>query len=147
MVSNSEALGLVENPVFLKFVEHYLNEWLSHCGWGRWLHEYQVMKDQGLFKPKVFKALYIMELKGTLHMGFIKEEPIHYVGLSAIDATKAYINNVESYQYKICVITGETACDDDGDEYIELTYDEATQICKSLNDEAEEILFKIQKMQ
>ena len=36
--------------------------------------------------------------------------------------------------------------DEDGDEYIELTFDEATQICKSLNDEAEEELFKLVKM-
>lgn len=146
MVPTSEALQLVKNPVFLKFVEYYLNEWLSHCGWGRWLHEYQVMDAQGLFKPRIFKALYIKELKGTLNMGFIKEEPVHYVGLSALDATKSFVDNTDSYQYKICVITGEVAQDDDGDEYIELTYDEATQICKSLNDEAEEILFKIQRM-
>jgi hypothetical protein len=146
MVSTSEALQLTEKPMFIKFVEYYLNDWLKHCGWGRWLHEYQVMEKQGLFKPNIFKVLYIKELKGTLNMGFIREEPIHYVGLSAIDATKAYYDAKESYLYKICVITGEIAQDDDGDEYIELTYDEATQICKSLNDEAEEILFKIQKM-
>ena len=79
-------------------------------------------------------------------MGFIREEPIHYVGVYAIDATKAYYDNKESYLYKICVITGETAMDEDGDEYTELTFDEATQICKSLNDEAEEELFKLVKM-
>lgn len=146
MVSTSEALHLVENPAFLKFVEYYLNEWLKHCGWGRWLHEYQMMDKQGLFKPRIFKALYIKELKGTLNMGFIKEEPIHYVGLSALDATKAFVDNTESYLYKICVITGEIAQDEDGDEYIELTHDEAIQICKYLNDEAEEELFKVQRM-
>ena len=146
MVSNSEALQLTETPIFLKFVEHYLNDWLKHYGWGRWLHEYQVMYEQGLFKPKIFKALYIKELEGTLHMGFIREEPIHYVGVYAIDATKAYYDSKESYLYKICVITGETAMDEDGDEYVELTFDEATQICKSLNDEAEEELFKLVKM-
>lgn len=146
MISTSEALQLVENPVFLKFAEYYLNEWLSHSGWGKWLHEYQEMEAQGLFTPRIFKALYIKELKGTLNLGFIREEPIHYVGVYAIDATKSYVDSIESYTYKICVITGEVAQDDDGDEFIELTYDEANQICKSLNDEAEEILFMVQKM-
>lgn len=146
MISTHDALRLAETPVFLKFVEYYLNVWLNHSGWGRWLHEYTVMKEQGIFKPKVIKALYIKELKGTLHMGFIKEEPIHYVGVYAIDATKSYYDSVENQLYKICVITGETAVDEDGDELIELSFTEAEQICASLNDEAEEELFKIVKM-
>ena len=53
---------------------------------------------------------------------------------------------MDSYLYKICVITGEIAVDEDDDEYIELYYDEATQICKSLNEEAEEELFVIKRM-
>ena len=53
---------------------------------------------------------------------------------------------IDSYLYKICVITGETAVDEDDDEYIELSYDEASQICKALNEEAEEELFIIKKM-
>ena len=146
MISTHDALRLAETPVFLKFVEYYLNVWLNHSGWGRWLHEYTEMKEQGIFKPKVIKALYIKELKGTLHMGFIKEEPIHYVGLSALDATSLYYNTQQETLYKICVITGEIAEDDDGDLYIELAYEEAKQICKALNDEAEEELFKIKKM-
>ncbi len=146
MIDKNKALELVKKPEFIKFIEYYLKEWLSHKGWGRWLYEYQQMQDAGLFKPSIFKALYIKELEGTLNMGFIKEEPIHYVGASALDAMKLYSNTQQTHLYKICVITGEIAEDDDGDLYIELSYDEATQICKALNEEMEEELFKVERM-
>ena len=146
MIDKKRALELVNTPEFIKFVDYYLKEWLYYKGWGRWLHEYQQMQDAGLFKPSIFKALYIKELNGTLNMGFIREEPIHYVGLSALDATSLYYNTQQETLYKICVITGEIAEDADGDLYIELAYEEAKQICKALNDEAEEELFKIKKM-
>jgi hypothetical protein len=50
------------------------------------------------------------------------------------------------YLYKIVIVTGETAVDDDDDEYTELEYDEAVEICKSLNEEAEEELFFVKCM-
>ncbi len=146
MIDKKRALELVKMPEFIKFVDYYLKEWLKYKGWGRWLYEYQQMQDAGLFKPSIFKALYIKELEGTLNMGFIKEEPIHYVGASAADATESYYTFRQETLYKICVITGEIAEDNDGDLYVELTYEEATQICKALNDEMEEELFKIERM-
>lgn len=146
MIDKKRALELVKMPEFIKFVDYYLKEWLKYKGWGRWLYEYQQMQDAGLFKPSIFKALYIKELEGTLNIGFIKEEPIHYVGASAIDATESYYAFQQETLYKICVITGEIAEDNDGDLYVELTYEEATQICEALNDEMEEELFKIERM-
>lgn len=146
MIDKKQAIELAKKPEFIKFVDYYLKEWLNHKGWGRWLYEYQQMQDAGLFKPSIFKALYIKELEGTLNMGFIKEEPIHYVGASAIDAISAYYDAQQDSLYKICVITGEIAEDDDGDLYIELSYDEAKQICEALNEEMEENLFKIERM-
>ena len=136
----------INTPVFLNFVEHYYKKFRANNGYGRWLHEYQQMEEQGLFKPTIIRALYIKMLTDTFYLGYIKGTAIWYVGIYAQDATKLYFENLAFNQYKICVITGETAVDEDGDEYIELSYDEAIQICKSLNDEAEENLFKIVKM-
>lgn len=136
----------IYTPIFLKFVEHYFKKFRAHNGYGRWLYEYQQMEQQGLFKPTIIRALYIKMLTNTFYLGYIKGTAIRYIGVYAQDATKAYFDNVDNFQYKICVITGETAVDEDGDEYIELSYDEATQICQSLNEEAEEELFKIEKM-
>ena len=47
--------------------------------------------------------------------------------------------------YDIRVITGELAYDDDDDPYTDLTYEEATQIVKALNEEAEEELFVMKR--
>ena len=146
MIDKKCAFELVKKPEFIKFTKYYLDEWLRNKGWGRWLFEYQQMQDAGLFKPSIFKALFIKELEGTLNMGFIKEEPIHYVGASALDATSAYYDTINTGLYKICVITGEIAEDDDGDLYTELSYNEALQICKSLNEDIGENLFKIERM-
>lgn len=133
-------------PVFLKFVDHFYKKFRANDGFGRWLHEYQQMEEQGLFTPNIIRALYVKMLTDKSHLGFIRGILIWYIGVYAQDATKAYFDNVNSYEYKICVVTGETATDDDGDEYIELSYDEASQICKALNEEAEEELFIIKKM-
>ena len=84
--------------------------------------------------------------KSVVYLGFIREQAIYYIGVYAQDAAQAYYDSMDSYLYKICVITGEIAVDEDDDEYIELSYDEATQICKSLNEEAEEELFVIKRM-
>lgn len=134
----------IDKPMFLKFVEHYFKQFKYgkyHLGLGKWTHEWQDMEDHGLFELHNIRALYIRMLNDTFTLGFIKSEPIWHICGMAVDATNDYYRAL----YKICVITGETAVDDDGDEYIELTYDEAKQICKSLNDEAEEELFVIKE--
>lgn len=136
----------INTPTFLKFVEHYYKKFRRNNGFGRWLYEYEQMEKQGLFKPAIIRALYIKMLTDTFHLGYIRGTAIWHIGVYAQDATKAYYDNASTFLYRICVITGETATDDDGDEYIELSYDEATQICKSLNDEAEEELFEIKRM-
>lgn len=145
-MKSSKIPDVINTPVFLKYVEYYFKEFRSHDGFGRWLHEYEDMEKRGLFKPNVIKALYIKILTDTFYLGFIREQAIYYIGVYAQDAAQAYYDNIDSYLYKICVITGEIAVDEDNDEYIELSYDEATQICKSLNEEAEEELFVIKRM-
>lgn len=137
---------VIDKPQFLKFVEVYTKKFRANNGFGRWLHEYQDMEARGLFKPAIVKALYKKILQDNFRLGFIREQAIYYIGVFAQDAAEAYYKAREDYLYKITIITGETAVDDDDDEYTELEYDEAIEICKALNDEAEEELFFVKRM-
>ena len=137
---------VIDKPQFLKFVEVYTKKFRANNGFGRWLHEYQDMEARGLFKPAIVKALYKKILQDNFYLGFIREQAIYYIGVFAQDAAEAYYKAREDYLYKITIITGETAVDDDDDEYTELEYDEAVEICKTLNDEAEEELFFVKRM-
>ena len=137
---------VLDKPMFLKFVEHYAKKFRARNGYGRWLHEYQDLENRGMFKPAIIRDQYIKILKDQFYLGYIKGTAFWYIGVYAQEAAERYYDSIDSYLYKICVITGETAVDEDDDEYIELSYDEASQICKALNEEAEEELFIIKKM-
>ena len=137
---------VIYKPMFLKFVEHYAKKFRARNGYGRWLHEYQDLENRGMFKPAIIRDQYIKMLKDQFYLGYIKGTAFWYIGVYAQEAAERYYDSIDSYLYKICVITGETALDEDDDEYIELSYDEASQICKALNEEAEEELFIIKKM-
>ena len=137
---------VIDKPQFLKFVEAYYKRFRASNGFGRWLHEYKDMENRGLFKPAIIRTLYKQILLGTFHLGFIRQQAIYYIGISAQDAADAYYKAREDYLYKIVLITGEIAVDDDDDEYKELEYEEANEICKALNDEAEEELFYVKRM-
>ena len=141
-----EAVNL---PIFLTFVDHYAKKFIAQNGFGRWLAEYQDMEARGLFAPNILRQLYIKILTDKFYLDFQKKRAVWYIGSLAQDAAEAYIqqNNVsqEPQYYKICVVTGETALDDDGDPFEGLDKEEAIQICKSLNDEIGEELFVIKK--
>jgi hypothetical protein len=142
-----EIPDVIDKPQFLKFIEVYAKKFKAQNGFGnRWLHEYQDMEARGLFKPAIIKALYKKILLDKFYLGFIREQAIYYIGVNAQDAAEAYYKIRESYLYKITIITGETAVDDDDDEYVNLEYDEAVEICKALNEEAEEELFYVKRM-
>lgn len=143
---NSKIPIVVDKPQFLKFVEIYTEKFRQNAGFGRWLHEYDDMDAKGLFKPNIVKALYKKILLGTFCLGYIRKHAIYYIGIYAQDAAESYYELREKHLYKIVVITGETAVDEDDDEYIDLAYDEAVEICKALNEEAEEELFFIKPM-
>ena len=137
---------IVKEPIFLKFVEHYAKRFRARNGFGRWLHEYQDMEAKGLFSPKILRAFYIQICTDKFDLGFIKDEAVWYICSQAVDAAKAYIEERVNSTYRIVVLTGEQAEDEDGDPYTDLTYEEAVEICQALNEEAEEELFKIQKI-
>lgn len=137
---------ILYSSIFLKFVEHYAKKFREQNGYGRWLHEYADLESKGMFKPAIIRDQYIKMLKGQFYLGYIRGTAFWYIGVYAQEAAEAYYNSISSSLYKVCVITGETALDEDGDEYIELSYDEAIQICKALNEEIDENLFEVKKM-
>ena len=146
MNTSSKVSEIVQHPQFLRFVQHYANLFISRKGFGRWLKEYQDMEAKGLFAPRVLRLFYIQILTDTFKLDFQREQAIWYICCNAESATKAYIDERENSLYNICVITGEIAYDDDDDPYTNLTYEEATQIVKALNEEAEEELFHIKRV-
>lgn len=121
---------------FLRFVAVYANRFKAAKGNGRWLAEYKRMDEQGMFKPEKLRELYIKILDGSNTLSYIYWDAVHYICTQALDATKAN-------SFEIRVITGEIALSDDDKELKDLSMEEAITICKAMNDEAEELLFRV----
>lgn len=136
---------VIYHPQFLKFIEYYAKAFIRRRGFGKWLKEYQDMEKQGLFAPRVLRLFYIQILGNTFKLGFQKEQAVWDICCCAKDAAEAYIDERVNALYDIRVITGELAYDDDDDPYTNLTYEEAVQIVKALNEEAEEELFVMKR--
>ena len=136
---------VVYHPQFLRFIDYYAKAFIKRRGFGRWLKEYQDMEKQGLFAPRVLRLFYIQILGNTFKLDFQKEQAVWDICCNARDAAEAYIDERINALYDIRVITGELAYDDDDDPYTDLTYEEATQIVKALNEEAEEELFVMKR--
>lgn len=136
---------IVYHPQFLKFIEYYTKIFIRNRGYGIWLKEYQDMQKKGQFAPRVIRLFYIQMLGKNCSLDFQKRQAIWHICCYALDAAKSYVDERENALYDIVVITGEQAYDDDDDPYTDLTYDEANQIVKALNEEAEEELFTIKR--
>lgn len=136
---------VVYHPQFLRFIDYYAKAFIKRRGFGRWLKEYQDMEKQGLFAPRVLRLFYIQILGNTFKLDFQKEQAVWDICCNARDAAEAYIDERINALYDIRVITGELAYDDDDDPYTDLTYEEAIQIVKALNEEAEEELFVMKR--
>lgn len=125
---------------FLKFAAFYAARFKATKGYGRWLVEYARMEKSGMFKPEKLRELYIKILDGTNKLSYIYWDAVNSICVQALDAAEAYI---AASSYDIRVITGEIAVNGDDEELINLSLDEATLICKTMNEEAEELLFKV----
>ena len=125
---------------FLRFAAFYIKRFKATNGYGRWLAEYRRMDEQGMFTPEKIREQYIKILDGSSTLSYIYWDAIHYIGIQALDAAKAF---VETISFDIRVITGEIAINDDNEELTDLSLEEAMSICKSMNEEAEELLFKV----
>lgn len=125
---------------FLRFVAVYANRFKATNGYGRWLAEYRRMDEHGWFKPEKLRELYIDILKDTSTLSYIYWDAVHYICIQALDAAKTF---ALTNSFEIRVITGEIAFNDDDEELKDLSMEEALAICKAMNDEAEELLFRV----
>ena len=129
-------------PVFLKYVKHYAIKFKANKGFGQWLQEYEGMDACGYFdNPELLKDLYISILTNSKSIPYIIKEAAYSICTQALDAAKAF----SEATFEIRLITEEIAVDDNGKELIGLSYDDAQVLCKQMNEEAEEILFKVTK--
>ena len=126
---------------FLKFVEHYAKEFKKYNGHGKyWLKEWTRMEENGMFKPEKLRELYIKILDGSNTLSYIYWDVVHCICIQALDAAKAF---ALTNSFEIRVITGEIAFNDNDEELKDLSMEEALAICKAMNDEAEELLFRV----
>ena len=125
---------------FLRFVAVYANKFRATKGFGRWLAEYKHMDEHGMFKPEKLRELYIKILDGSNTLSYIYWEAVHYICVQALDAAKTFAS---ANSFDVRVITGEIAVNDDDEELTGLSMEEAISICNAMNEEAEELLFRV----
>lgn len=136
----AEIPEIIYTDQFLRFVAVYANKFRATNGYGRWLAEYKRMDEQGMFRPEKLRELYIKILDGSNTLSYIYWEAVHYICVQALDAAKTF---ALANSFEIRVITGEIASNDSDEELKDLSIEEALVICKAMNDEAEELLFRV----
>lgn len=136
----TEIPQVIYTDQFLRFVAAYANTFKATNGYGKWLAEYKWMDEHGWFKPEKLRELYIDILKDTSTLSYIYWDAVHCICIQALDAAEAFAS-INSFDIRI--ITGEIAVNDDGEELTDLSMEEAICICNSMNEEAEEVLFKV----
>lgn len=131
---------LISSKEFICNLRLFVDKFKKSKSSGALCVEYKKISATGYLEPQALKDNFIKVLKDINTSQFLYWEAIHYIGLQALEKT---IDDIDSYYYEIRCITGEVAEDDNGEELIYLDFNEANSICKSMNDEAEEILFKV----
>lgn len=140
-IKTAEIPAVVYTDQFLHLLAHYANAFKVNNGYGKyWLKEWTRMEEQGMFKPERLRELYIKILDGSNTLTYIYWDVVNSIGIQALDAAKALISTAA---YDIRVITGEIAVNDDDEELTGLSIDEAVFICEAMNEEAEELLFRV----
>lgn len=125
---------------FLRFVAVYANKFKATNGYGRWLAEYRQMDERGWFKPEKLRELYIDILKDTSTLSYIYWDAVYHICIQALDAAKTF---TLTNSFDVRVITGEIAFNDNDEELKDLSMEEAISICNAMNEEAEELLFRV----
>lgn len=140
MRTNNKIPEIVYTELFAKYIQEYVPIFMADRRMGRALREHDYMMQNGSFTPANIRRQYVYILKNCYDGNFLAMQAYWYIGINAYEAACRYAQN---NFFQIKVITGEIALDDDGDELTGLSFDEALAICKSLNEEAEEILFRV----
>lgn len=139
-MEKEELYKLINSEEFISNLRVYADKFKKSKSFETWPAEYKKIEAAGYFEPKVLKDSFIKVLRDVSALRYIYWEAIHYIGLQALDKTA---DDVNRYYYEIRCITGEIAEDDNGEELIYLDLETANAVCKSMNDEAEELLFKV----
>lgn len=131
----------IRTSQFLKFVRLYAKQFKANNGYGKWLAEYQEMDKLYWFDtPTILRDIYIDILLNNSTQPYIIRDAAYYICTQALEATRALLSQ---RLFAICLITGEIALDDNDNELTGLSFENATTLCKTMNDEAEEILFRV----
>lgn len=141
MISD-EQKQIISSTQFLKFIGIYANQFKANKGYGRWLVEYEQMDKDGIFKPEKLRSLYISILLNKFKYSFIVRDAVWHICVPAFDATAYYLSAIPE-TYDIRVLTGEIALDDDGEKLINMSKQEAVNICEAMNDDFGETLFEV----
>lgn len=136
----AEIPQIINTSQFLRFAAVYANKFKANKGYGRWLAEYKRMDKANMFKPEKLRELYIKILDGSNTLSYIYWDAVHYICIQALDAAKAFAS---ANSFDVRVITGEIAVNDDDEELTGLSMEEAISICNAMNEEAEELLFRV----
>lgn len=136
----AEIPQIINTSQFLRFAAVYANKFKANKGYGRWLAEYERMDKANMFKPENIREQYIKILNGTSRLSYIYWDAVHYICIQALDAAKAFAS---ANSFDVRVITGEIAVNDDDEELTGLSMEEAISICNAMNEEAEELLFRV----
>lgn len=124
---------VLETQVFLDMMQQRAAIFKAHNGFGKWLKEYAAMDAAGLFKPQKLKRLYEDILYNRFRFGFVQKQAVYAIGIYAYDDTLKYL---QSKEFKILNSDGSDYLDEDGDTVVELSFDEACDICQAINDDA-----------
>lgn len=131
----------IRTSQFLKFVRLYAKQFKANNGYGKWLAEYQKIDSLHWFDtPTILRDIYIDILLNNSTQPYIIRDAVYYICTQALEATKALLSR---QLFAVCLITGEIALDDNDNELTGLSFEKATGLCKTMNDEAEEILFRV----
>lgn len=130
----------IRTDQFLRFVDIYAKKFKASNGYGKWLAEYKLMESHAMFYPETLRRLYIDIIRDEFKYSYIVKDAVNYICSQALRAVKAFVK-VNSFEIR--VITGEIAYNDDDEELANLSFEEAVSICKSMNEEAEELLFRV----
>lgn len=131
---------IINTEIFLRFSAIKAKQFRKQNGFGRWLAEYERMEKSGLFTPIKLREQYIQIINNNYRFGFIYSQAIQYICSNTIDSINILVLNKT---FCIKTIYGDIAIDENDDELSGLLLEDALNICNRMNEEAEEILFKI----
>lgn len=131
-MNSKNSLEIIKTRIFEVYAQKQFEQFKKQNGFGKWLAEYKRMEASCLFEPSSIVNQYQQILKGKYEYGFICMQAINYICVNALDSVTRFISNSD---FQILLENGDIALDDDMEELIGLTFDEAMSICEAMNED------------